>query len=191
MDYLAPVGGSGLLWFLLVLVLLLVVGGWVLLARAAFLDGGDMDRPNRVAQLYGYTVCLIAVIVFLISANSLVDNMFDLANPLASQAAQFGPGGSVTSFEAYRATADRDRPVAGPPGAVAAHDTISESELRSRYEALRADRLASVRFQASRDLTTSALLLVLAIILFVTHWRWLRSRAEDVVVPGARTGDAG
>src|SRR5437016_5790210 len=47
--------------------------------------GDDMERPNRVAQLYGYAVCLIAVIVFLISANSFVEHLFTLSNPLRAR----------------------------------------------------------------------------------------------------------
>src|SRR5437763_6571496 len=92
----------------------LVVGAWALLARSAFLQGDDMERPNRVAQLYGYAVCLIAVVVFLASANSFVENLFTAANPLRGGADRFGIQPSVTSFEAYRATVNREARMNGP-----------------------------------------------------------------------------
>jgi len=150
-----------------------LVGFWALLARTAFLQGDDMERPNRVAQLYGYAVCLIAVIVFLISANSFVDHAFTLSNPLRGQGNQFGMEPAITSFEAYRATLNRFGPSTLDGGRPAA---LPDSALRIRYEALRADRLEQARFDAKRGLTTSGLLLMLSVALFAIHWRWLRAR---------------
>ena len=41
--------------------LILVVGVlWFVIAATVALKGDTMDRSNRVAQLYGYTVCLVA-----------------------------------------------------------------------------------------------------------------------------------
>jgi hypothetical protein len=41
-----------------------------------------MDRLNRfVAQIYGYAVCLITVIVMLISIKGIIDAAFDLSDP--------------------------------------------------------------------------------------------------------------
>ncbi|HVH31527.1 MAG TPA: hypothetical protein VNA31_07695 [bacterium] len=39
-------------------------------------------------------------------------------------------------------------------------------------------KLARVHFQAVRSITTSSLILVLSVVLFVVHWRWLR-RSSD------------
>ena len=59
-PWMGPAGGLFFALFTLVpLGLLLLL--WLLLARSTFLQGDDMERPSRVAQLYGYTVCLIAV----------------------------------------------------------------------------------------------------------------------------------
>ena len=166
-------------------VIALVAGLWALLARTAFIQGDDMERPNRVAQLYGYAVCLIAVIVFLISANSFVDHAFTLSNPLRGQGDRFGMEPAITSFEAYRATSAR---VSAPAREGAQVTAVPDSALRARYEALRADRVEQARFDAMRGLTTSGLLLILSVALFAVHWRWLRPR--DVVTvhqspPGA------
>ena len=150
----------------------LVIGIWALLARSDVVQGDDMERPNRVAPLYGYAVCLIAVIVFLISANSFVEQTFTLANPLRAQGDRFGMEPTISSFEAYRATLNRF-PVARPDGPA---PTVPDSVLRARYEALRADRIEQARFDAKRGLTTSGLLIFLSIGLFAVHWRWLRSR---------------
>jgi hypothetical protein len=159
----------------LLLTFILIVGPWLLLARSDFLQGEDMERPNRVAQLYGYAVCLIAVVVFLVSANNFVDNAFALANPLRARGNQFGMEPAISSFDAYRGTVGRERPGGGPGNGAA--PALPDSVLRVRYEALRADRIEQSRFDAERGLTTSGLLLVLSIVLFLLHWRWLRSVA--------------
>ena len=138
-----------------------------------------MERPNRVAQLYGYAVCLIAVIVFLISANSFVEQVFTLSNPPRAQSDRFGMEPAVSSFEAYRATLNRF-PVPTPQSGPA--QPVSDSVLRTRYEALRADRIEQARFEAKRGLTTSGLLIILCIALFALHWRWLRSRDASAAV---------
>lgn len=77
-----------------------------------------MDQPRWIPQLYGYTVCLIAVITILISLNSVVHNTFEFAEP------------------------EMSREVTGELG--------------------------------GRSLVTSALMLLVAGILFAVHWRWLR-----------------
>ena len=139
-----------------------------------------MERPSRVAQLYGYTVCLIAVIVSLVSLNSLIDNAFALSNPIQARESTFGMEASLTSFETYRATYRREAQFGPTPITVAANDSVSEPVLRARYEALRADRLARVTFEAKRGITTSGLSLLIALALFTIHWRWLRRDSNAV-----------
>ena len=138
-----------------------------------------MDKPNRVPQIYGYTVCLVAVITFLISANSLVQNAFTMANPLQGGQSRFGGEPSITSFEAYRATYERERPGPGPDAKSRAADTASEATMRTRYEALRTDRIERARFESLRSVTSSLLLLALSIALFTLHWRWLRGKERS------------
>jgi hypothetical protein len=129
-------------------------------------------KPNRVPQIYGYTVCVIAVVMVLICASVIVNNLFDLANPIQ---AGLGFESSISSFEAYKATYQKDqRAVAGGTGGEVRPDTLSEATLRARYEAVRADRIARVRFQSWKAIVTSGLLLLISVVLFVLHWRWVR-----------------
>lgn len=130
------------------------------------------EKPNRIPQIYGYTVCLIAVVAFLISINGIVDASFTLANPL------HGPYGHVdglTTFESYEASRG-ERMVAErntPP------DTTSLETRRRRFEALRADRIDSNRLQAWRRVVGSGLTMLIALALFAWHWSWLRTRAAE------------
>lgn len=148
---------------------------WILLARSSLRNGGDMERPERVPQLYGYSVCLVAIVVALVSLSTIVDKGFTLANPLAS-GSPFGWGGaSMTSFEAYRATYEQSRlPMMTGAQATTPAAKPTDAELRASYDALRADRLAHTTFDARRELTTSILLLLIAAALFSWHWRWVR-----------------
>jgi hypothetical protein len=161
-------------------------------ARAATTED-DMNGPHRFAQLYGYAVCLITVVTFLIAAHNFVEAAMDLSDPVHG-GDRFGPWGEAVpaSFELYRAeyrqrrtleetavlrTADGSTTgiVSGAaPGQRAARDTLSDEALRRLYEAKRAELVAWRHFQALRSFVTNGLLLLLAVGLFVAHWRWLR-----------------
>ncbi len=100
-------GSASGIWFGLAPVLLIMVLVVVIVAAvASAARGGGVDKPNRVPQLYGYAVCLIAVVTFLFSAAAFVSSLVDLSNPLHA-ASGFEP--AVSSFEAYKATYGRDR----------------------------------------------------------------------------------
>lgn len=163
--------GSVLAWpFWIAVGLGMVV--WLILARSSLVNGGDMERSDRVPQLYGYTVCLIAIVVMLVNVSSIVNRSFTLANPLASSS-QFGWSGvAYSSFDAYKATVMFS---AGPPTAGAATaPKPSDAELRTQFEALRADQIVRNRLDARRELTESILMFLLSAALFAWHWRWVR-----------------
>jgi ABC-type Fe3+ transport system permease subunit len=149
-----------------------------------------MERPERVPQLYGYSVCLVAIVVMLVSVGTIVNKSFTLANPLVSNG-PFGWGGpAMTSFAAYRATADQSF-VPMPPGSeAAARPKPTEEELRARFEALRADQIARNRFDAQREITGSAILLLFSAALFWWHWRWVRGAEARALVSRAVVRDA-
>ena len=126
-----------------------------------------MNGPNRIAQAYGYSACLVALIVAIISVPMLLNAAFDRANPLQAES---GFGVSLISFEAYQVTSQRERASMAPGKA----DTTSEAAQRKRYDALVAERLAATRFRTTKAMFTSTVLLLLSIALFVFHWRWLK-----------------
>lgn len=170
-DFLVPAGGPPFWVMLLSTVPVAVIGAvWLVLGTTVALKGDEVERPNRVAQLYGYTVCLVALVVTIVSVASLLNALIDRANPLQSE---WGFGTTLTSFEAYKATSQRERGVYGRDSQMPA-DTASEGTLRQRYDALVADRLAATRYRTSKALITSGVLLIFAAALFVSHWRWLK-----------------
>jgi hypothetical protein len=156
---------------------LVLIAAWVILATSRFVQGGVVERPERVPQLYGYTVCLIALIWGLVSAISLVENALSLSAPELRGSSEYNWGEpAVTSFEAFRATYDRARRMSMPDSRDAKLDSVPEPELRRRYEALRADRIRRARFEARREIITDTFSLAIAAALFAFHWRWLRRR---------------
>jgi uncharacterized membrane protein YcjF (UPF0283 family) len=142
-----------------------------------------VDRPNRIAQWYGYSVCLVAVVVLLMTLTAIVNNLFTLANPLQGEN-DYGP--ALSSFEAYRAT-HHQSPYMDPTEREAARRAPpSDAELRTRYQALRADRIERNRYQAQRSLVSAGLLTLFAVGLFLFHWRWLR-RLGSTAEPAAHS----
>jgi hypothetical protein len=168
--------GGGVFGFAFaVIAALVLVAAWVILAGSRFIQGGVVERPERVPQLYGYTVCLIALIWALASVKSIVENTISLSAPELRGTNEFTWEPSVSSFEAFRATYDRARQMNTAPNE-AKPDSVPEPELRRRYEGLRADRIHRARFEARRSLLVDAISLLLAVALFAFHWRWLKRK---------------
>ena len=140
-----------------------------------------MEHPQRVPQLYGYTACLVALIWALTSAVGLVENGLTLAAPAYHRANEYGIDPSITSFEAFRLTYDRARRFNAPDPNAAKLDTVPEAALRQRYATYRADRIAATEVEAQQALATRTVSLLLAVGVFVFHWRWLRRRVSTPV----------
>jgi hypothetical protein len=130
-----------------------------------------VERSNRIAQAYGYAVCFIAIVTLLFCSKGIIDASFDLSAPL--RADRYMSGMNLTSFEAYKRDRieRRDRPMTVEG---AAQPQLTDEELRRMYEEQRADHTEYVKFRAMRSLVSNVILVVIAFILFATHWRWLR-----------------
>ena len=133
-----------------------------------------MDRSSRIAQAYGYAVCLIAIVTVLISASQIVTAAFNLSDPLRAEG--FGRGGTLTSYAAYKR--EQQRPAIATHVSPSAPDSAvvppTETELRQMFEDERLDQIGNVRFRSMRTLVTSVLMIIVAFGLFLMHWRWLR-----------------
>lgn len=137
---------------------------------------------NRIAQVYGYAVCLITVIVILISIKSVVDAAIDLSDPIRAEGGGYGRmGRPLSNFELYKMDARREpdprRTMPLPVGTPTPRaDTLSDAELRKLYDAEREQVIGNVKFRSTRTLVGSLLLIIVAVVLFAIHWRWLRQR---------------
>lgn len=148
-----------------------------------------MDRLNRfVAQVYGYAVCLITVIVMLASIKSIIDAAFDLSDPVRAHGGAYGRSGRpLTNFELYKMEARREgmrERGPGPDGRPATADTVSsDADLRRMYEAEREAQIGNTKFQATRSLFSGLLFIILAGVLFFIHWRWLQGITSAPATP--------
>ncbi len=139
-----------------------------------------MEKQKAGAQIYGYSVCLVAVITFLISTTSFVNSLMDRTDPLHSG---YNPPGSpsLASFENYKMDILKSSQRSEGPNQ--SSYVPDDNTLRTMFESAKSDKIQTSMHNANRNLLISSLLLVICIILFVTHWRWLRkiSKAETPV----------
>jgi hypothetical protein len=129
-----------------------------------------VDTIHKIGRVYGYTVCLAAIITFLVAISSIVGALYDRANPLRTE--YFGGDNALTSFEAFKATHGNENPIHSKPNLT---DTLTDAALRAQYDARVTDRIADIRYTTAKSLGKNGLLLLLTIILFAAHWRWVRS----------------
>ena len=132
-----------------------------------------MEKQNKIVQLYGYSVCLVTVIVFLISVGELVGTLFSLSDPLHS--GRFNEQPSLASFENYKMDVLKSQKEDKQESAY----VPDYQTLHAMYEAAKADRIQQVRLNAHRQLTVNALLIFVCIALFTTHWRWMRKVVQE------------
>ena len=138
-----------------------------------------MEKSQKVgAQIYGYTVCVVAVIAFLISVTTLVNAIIDLQDPIHG-AMWFNQGPSLASYENYKMDILKS-PQKGDESSKASY-VPDDQTLRAMYEAARADRIQSVKHQSNKSIIVGSLLIFICVILFVTHWRWVRKLNKLVV----------
>ncbi len=139
-----------------------------------------MASSNRIAQAYGYAVCFIAVVTILVSTSAIVKSLFDLSDPLRAEG--YGRGVSLTSFSAYKRDQAQRNTGPAPARVPATTDSVtsrvSDSELRQMFEDERLDQVGAIRFRSMKTLVSSVLMIAVAIVLFLIHWRWLRQ--EDL-----------
>lgn len=133
-----------------------------------------MEKTRIVPAIYGYAVCLIAVIVMLVSVSSVVNAIINLQDPIRANTMSFGfgPSANLSSFEAYKIDilTGRSNPVTTQTTPVY---TPTDAELKVAYDTAKEDRIATVKQDATRSIINSIVMLIVAGVLFKTHWGWV------------------
>ena len=141
-----------------------------------------MERPSKIQQLYAYAVCLVAVVTTLLTLPGMLEALSQRQAPFQSDQF-FGVESSVIAetFELHTVANPSYRFVQRPGtfGEGTVYDTLTEDQARKRYELKRAERVAKVRHETSRELFNDVVLLAVALALFVGHWRWLKVLARS------------
>ncbi len=133
------------------------------------------SKFSKIAPLYGYLVCLVTIIVTFIALSMLVSAIFNYSDPIHANYYGGGSVRDVSSFEAYKVEANRvdANPLISSPDKTVTTEKLSDEDLKTAYNAARENKIASVRFNARQSMTNSSILILLSVILFVWHWRWL------------------
>ncbi len=135
-----------------------------------------MEKPIRiVAQIYGYSVCLVAVITFLITTTTLVTALIDLGDPLHSG---WNPTPSIVSFDNYKSDvlktyqreSENSKAVYIP----------TDQTLHSMYEAARNDKILTSTHQSRKSIMISSLIILICLTLFFTHWKWMKKISDQL-----------
>jgi hypothetical protein len=131
-----------------------------------------MEKSQKVgAQIYGYTVCVVTVIAFLISVTTLVNAIIDLQDPIHG-GMWFNQSPSLASFDNYKM--DILKSLQKEDESSKASYVPDDQTLRAMYEAARNDRIQSVKHQSNKSIIVGSILILICLILFVIHWRWMR-----------------
>jgi hypothetical protein len=136
-----------------------------------------MEKPQKIAMIYGYAVCLVAVITILIAVPNMVNAIIDLSDPIHADG-YYGGGSSteLASYDVYkmnvlRGTKESDK--SETPNYIPDEPTI-----KAMYEAARADKIAGAVHQVRKNIVVHSLLAVIALIFFFTHLRWMRTLSK-------------
>lgn len=124
-------------------------------------------------KIYGYTVCLVAILAFMYGSVRVTGGMLDLREPPYTKIYRNGP--SLVSVGSYRMDllGQLGCPGAESPTAVG---LPADSSFQRMYEAERMYRLALSHQVTRRKIVVNVVLQVLAVLLFAAHWAWLRRR---------------
>lgn len=141
--------------------------------------GDPMDRSNRIALWYGYTVCLIAVVTFLTAGKGVIDNSMLRTHPLSGSDRYSFVEPDFSSFDAWKATQQNRLNLMERDSKAADRAPEPDSVLRPRYEALRLSASQSGVLRATRGLLEDGFLLVASLVLFASHWLFVRRQSGE------------
>ena len=122
-----------------------------------------MEKKSKIPQIYGYAVCLIAIITFLISLSAIITNIIDAKDPLYSR----GNDQGLSSYENFKVETLNT----GQNDAAYIPD---EATLKQMYEDLKNYKIKKVMHQTNKTIIVNSILFVLSIFLFSFHWIWIR-----------------
>jgi hypothetical protein len=132
-----------------------------------------LEKPSKIVQAYGYLVCLVAVITFIICISILVMELINLGDPLRASQSTFGSRNpSLASFENYKM--DIVMGLQKPESESKQSYLPDDQTLRAMYEAAKNEMIQKTLFMARRNIIVNVILILVCIALFTSHWLWMR-----------------
>ena len=131
----------------------------------------EKEKSQKIQMIYGYAVCIVAVITFLISVTSVVYSLIDLTDPINAHRTYGKDAPSLASYDNYKIDIIKSL---DPK-----HDVdLDDTTLKSMYESAKSDAIAKVKHSAYRTIIVNSLLLLVCIVLFTTHFIWMRKLSK-------------
>ena len=122
-----------------------------------------MEKRTKIPQVYGYAVCIVAIITILISVADLITSVIDASDPLYA----WGDNQELSSYENFKMDALKS-------GKTDASYSPDDAALRTMYEDAKNHKIRRVKHQTTKSIIVSSILIVISVTLFITHWRWMR-----------------
>ncbi len=124
-----------------------------------------MEKKQKIIQIYAVIICVISVITILISLSSLVSSYIDKNDPLAVTIYSNSNQASLASFDNYKMdilkSTQKDQAY-----------IPDDQTLHKMYDEAKSAKIKMVEHNANRTITVSAIIMVIALILFGSH-SWL------------------
>jgi hypothetical protein len=135
-----------------------------------------VQRHSVIGEIFGYLVCLLAIVIFFMSVAGVVNSAFRIANPTAGPqvfGARMigGPGHRGGNFF-FRTRGGRGGPgpMAGPPQPFPLPSGAPD------VATMRANFVGDARFDATRRLVLAIVMLFLSILVFRRAFEWLNPK---------------
>lgn len=120
-----------------------------------------MENKTKIPQVYGYSVCIVAIITFLITLAGIISSIIDASDPLYNWGNQ-----QLSSFENFKMHT--------------VNSTNNESNylpddetLRTMFDDAKNYEIRKVKLQTTKSLLANSIIFIISIILFSVHWRWM------------------
>jgi len=131
-----------------------------------------MEKKQKIIQIYAVIICVIAVITILISLSGLVSAYIDKSNPLAVTIYSNTEQASLASFENFKM--DVLKSIQKDQAYIPDDQTIHKM-----FEEAKSAKIKTVEHRTHRDIIVSSLIMVIALILFGSHW-WLLKKMKNL-----------
>jgi hypothetical protein len=131
-----------------------------------------MEKKHKIMQVYAVIICVVAVITFLISVTSIVSAFIDRSDPIHAWRSEV----KLSSFENFKMdvlkSTQKDQ-------AYIPDDTV----ILKMYESAKNDKILNVMHRTNNTITVSAIVIVICLFLFISHWILLKKITRHALNP--------
>ena len=135
-----------------------------------------MSKQHLFSQIYGYTVCLIALIFSIVSIPAFVVSVMDQSDSAISSRLSL----KYTSFESfkYKQLASQKKAEAVEKEITEKVQTPDDQALRVMYDSEKTSEMDRLTYQAKRYFIKRLLMMIISLLGFIMHWIWVRNITE-------------